>query len=81
MSNVFVQDLFTGIDLIGVLANAILGGLVARAERMHPVGLIALAILSGARPRHRRNGAGRPRRWPRLATGLAHQDMGSPEPQ
>ena len=47
MSNLLVNDLFTGIDLTGVLANAILGGVVARAERLHPVGFIALAILSG----------------------------------
>ena len=47
MSNVLPHDLFIGIDLTGVLANAILGGVVARAERLHPVGFIALAILSG----------------------------------
>lgn len=47
MTNIIVQDLFTGIDLTGVLANAMLGGVVAREERLHPVGFIALAILSG----------------------------------
>ena len=47
MTNVIVQDLFTGIDLTGVLANAMLGGAMARDERMHPVGFITLAILSG----------------------------------
>jgi uncharacterized membrane protein YeiH len=47
VTNVIVQDLFTGIDLTGVLANAMLGGVVARAERLHPVGFITLAILSG----------------------------------
>jgi len=47
MSNVIVHDLFIGLDLTGVLANAILGGVVARSERLHPVGFIALAILSG----------------------------------
>src|ERR1700727_3994849 len=47
MSNVLAHDLFIAIDLPGVLANAILGGVVARAERLHPVGFIALAILSG----------------------------------
>src|SRR6201986_5674523 len=47
MSNVLVNDLFTGIDLTGVRANAIIGGLVARAERLHPVGFIVLAMLSG----------------------------------
>jgi uncharacterized membrane protein YeiH len=47
MSNVIVHDLFIGLDLTGVLANAIIGGLVARAERLHPVGFIVLAMLSG----------------------------------
>lgn len=47
MTNLIVQDLFTGIDLTGVLANAMLGGVVAREERLHPVGFITLAILSG----------------------------------
>lgn len=47
MSNPIVQDLFSCIDLTGVLANAVLGGVMARAARMHPVGFIALAILSG----------------------------------
>ena len=47
MTNVIVQDLFTGIDLTGVLANAMLGGVVARKERLHLVGFITLAILSG----------------------------------
>jgi uncharacterized membrane protein YeiH len=35
------------IDLIGVLANAVLGGVMARAERLDPVGFGVLAILSG----------------------------------
>ena len=35
------------IDLIGVFANAVLGGVVARAERLDPVGFGVLAILSG----------------------------------
>ncbi|MBV9208076.1 MAG: trimeric intracellular cation channel family protein [Actinobacteria bacterium] len=47
MANIIVQDLFTGIDLTGVLANAMLGGVMARAARMQPVGFIALAILTG----------------------------------
>jgi uncharacterized membrane protein YeiH len=46
-SDAVVQDLFTGIDLTGVLANAVLGGVIARAERLDPVGFITLAILSG----------------------------------
>jgi uncharacterized membrane protein YeiH len=47
MSNAIVQELFVGLDLTGVLANAIIGGLLARSERLHPVGFIALALLSG----------------------------------
>jgi len=33
-------------DVVGVLVNAILGGLIARAERFDPVGFLTLAILS-----------------------------------
>lgn len=40
-------DLFRGIDLTGVFANALLGGVIARAERLDPVGFATLAILSG----------------------------------
>jgi len=47
VTNPIVQDLFTGIDLTGVLANAMLGGVMARAARPHPVGFVTLAILSG----------------------------------
>jgi uncharacterized membrane protein YeiH len=47
VSNVIVQDLFIGIDLMGVLTNAMLGGVMARAKRLHPVGFVALAIASG----------------------------------
>ena len=47
VSDAVVQDLFTGIDLTGVLANAVLGGVIARAERLDPVGFVTLAILSG----------------------------------
>jgi len=47
MPSAVVQDFFVGIDLTGVLASAILGGVIARAERLHPVGFIALAIMSG----------------------------------
>lgn len=35
------------IDLVGVLANALLGGAVARAHRLDPVGFAVLAVLSG----------------------------------
>jgi uncharacterized membrane protein YeiH len=47
VSDVVVQDLFTGIDLTGVLTNAVLGGVIARSERLDPVGFVTLAILSG----------------------------------
>lgn len=42
-----LTDLFRGIDLTGVFANALLGGAIARAERLDPVGFATLAILSG----------------------------------
>jgi len=35
------------IDLAGVFGNALLGGIVAREQRMDPIGFVALAILSG----------------------------------
>lgn len=35
------------IDLAGVFGNAVLGGIVAREQRMDPVGFVALAIMSG----------------------------------
>jgi hypothetical protein len=35
------------LDLIGVFANAILGGSVARRHRLDPIGFAALAIVSG----------------------------------
>lgn len=38
---------FRGVDLTGVLANAVLGGVLARGERFDPVGFATLAILSG----------------------------------
>lgn len=46
-SSAALADLLRGIDLTGVLANAVLGGVVARAERFDPVGFGVLAILSG----------------------------------
>jgi uncharacterized membrane protein YeiH len=42
-----IAETFRVIDLIGVFANAILGGVMARAERLDPVGFGVLAILSG----------------------------------
>ena len=35
------------VDLTGVLANAILGGLIARAKKFDPVGFLTLAIMTG----------------------------------
>jgi uncharacterized membrane protein YeiH len=42
-----IAETFRVIDLIGVFANAVLGGVMARAERLDPVGFGVLAILSG----------------------------------
>lgn len=42
-----VLDTLRFVDLLGVLANAILGGVVARAARLDPIGFGFLAIVSG----------------------------------
>jgi uncharacterized membrane protein YeiH len=42
-----LSELLRGVDLTGVFANAMLGGVMARAERLDPVGFAILAILSG----------------------------------
>lgn len=42
-----VSELLRAIDLAGVFGNAVLGGIVAREQRMDPVGFIWLAVLSG----------------------------------
>jgi uncharacterized membrane protein YeiH len=47
VSSEAVFETFRVIDLIGVFANAVLGGVMARAERLDPVGFAVLAILSG----------------------------------
>jgi uncharacterized membrane protein YeiH len=47
ISDAAVQELFRGVDLAGVLANALLGGAKARRARLDPVGFASLAILSG----------------------------------
>jgi uncharacterized membrane protein YeiH len=47
VSGTTITETFRVIDLIGVLANAVLGGVLARAERLDPVGFGVLAILSG----------------------------------
>jgi uncharacterized membrane protein YeiH len=40
-------ELTRALDLLGVFANAVLGGVVARELNMDPVGFVALAIVSG----------------------------------
>jgi uncharacterized membrane protein YeiH len=42
-----LSDLFRALDLTGVFANAVLGGVIARAERLDPIGFATLAVLSG----------------------------------
>ncbi|WP_226346824.1 trimeric intracellular cation channel family protein [Agilicoccus flavus] len=42
-----VADLMRVVDLVGVFANAVLGGVEARAARLDAVGFATLAILSG----------------------------------
>ncbi|MER7409837.1 MULTISPECIES: trimeric intracellular cation channel family protein [Streptomyces] len=42
-----LTDLLRALDLTGVFANAVLGGVIARAERFDLVGFVGLAILSG----------------------------------
>lgn len=42
-----VSDLFGILDLTGVFANAVLGGLIARREKLDPVGFAVLSVLSG----------------------------------
>ena len=47
MSGAALSDVFRVIDLTGVFANAALGGVIARKERLDPIGFGVLAILSG----------------------------------
>jgi uncharacterized membrane protein YeiH len=47
VSGVLVTDVFRALDLTGVFANAVLGGVIARQERLDPVGFAVLAVLSG----------------------------------
>jgi uncharacterized membrane protein YeiH len=42
-----VDQFLRVIDLTGVFGNALLGGIVAREQRMDPIGLVSPAILSG----------------------------------
>lgn len=47
MSAIPVADLIRALDLTGVFANAVLGGVIARREKLDPVGFVVLAVLSG----------------------------------
>jgi uncharacterized membrane protein YeiH len=47
MSAAPLTDVFRVIDLTGVFANAALGAVIARKERLDPVGFAVLALLSG----------------------------------
>ena len=42
-----LEDVIVSVDLAGVLANAILGGVAARSARLDIVGFVVLAIMSG----------------------------------
>ena len=42
-----VGEIFRLLDLTGVFANALLGGLIARREKLDPIGFVTLAVLSG----------------------------------
>lgn len=42
-----VTEVFRVLDLSGVFANALLGGLIARQEKLDPIGFATLAVLSG----------------------------------
>jgi uncharacterized membrane protein YeiH len=42
-----VTELLRWVDLTGVLGNAVLGGVLARTQRLDPIGFCTLAILSG----------------------------------
>lgn len=44
---VAVTEAFRVLDLSGVFANALLGGLIARREKFDPIGFATLAVLSG----------------------------------
>lgn len=42
-----VAHAFRAVDLTGVFANAVLGGVIARRQKLDPVGFAVLAVLSG----------------------------------
>jgi uncharacterized membrane protein YeiH len=47
MASEGVGEVFRVLDLTGVFGNAVLGGLIARQEKMDPIGFAVLAVLSG----------------------------------
>jgi uncharacterized membrane protein YeiH len=47
VSHAELNEAFRILDLTGVFANALLGGVIARTERLDPVGFATLAVLSG----------------------------------
>ena len=47
MSAVPVEETLRALDLTGVFANAVLGGILARGARLDPIGFGTLAIISG----------------------------------
>lgn len=42
-----VGDVLRGLDLLGVFANAVLGGVIGRSAKLDPVGTATLGVLSG----------------------------------
>jgi len=42
-----VDGILRVLDLTGVFANAVLGGVIARREKLDPIGFGTLAVLSG----------------------------------
>ncbi len=46
-NDVVVSDVLRALDLTGVFANAMLGGVIARRATLDPVGFAVLAVLSG----------------------------------
>ena len=47
MGHAELSDVFRALDLTGVFANAVLGGVIARQEKLDPIGFAVLAVLSG----------------------------------
>jgi uncharacterized membrane protein YeiH len=47
MGDAGLSELFRALDLTGVFANALLGGVIARREKLDPIGFAVLAVVSG----------------------------------